>query len=708
MSGTTGRTNVRSVKESMLRSAKENLENNPTYSLDPSLSTISGLDGLSKQNYQDLYDKTPCLMRSADAHGIIIACNEFYAKKLGYEKNEVVGKSIYEHTAQKSVKILKNEMARWKTSDKVSNVEIWMKRKDDSTFPVLLSGTSLHDKNGKLIGRMSVLVDLTAVHQARKVIDSNQGQIKKQIVELKKSNMLLIKTKQKYRDLYENSPDLLRTINLEGIVLDCNNSYCKYLGYTKKEVIGMSVFDFVAPQNIDEYTSSFETWKATGHITNTNVWLKRKDNSEFLGLINATNLYDFDGKLVGSNTTIRDISDLYEIRKTLEDNEKKLQQRNAALTTAYDHLLETEQRYRTLYEKSPDLLRTVDLNENIIDCNDAYCTSLGYSREEIIGKSLFLHVAEKSVQDLRDTLAEWNRTGFIENREIWLQRKTGDIFPTLLLSTNLYDVNGKLIGRIGALRDMSVIHAAKKEIEEHKTQRLSAIGELSARIAHDLRNPLSVITNTLEIIKIQNPHLKETNQEKFDRIERAVKRMTHQIEEVMEYVVPPPLDLQKTSLLGIIQSAVLNVKTNKIEIHMPQNDLSIICDAEKLEIVFTNLLLNATQAMNNCGKIFLRIKEGVINNDQNNDFATIEIEDTGPGISKNLLTKIFDPLFTTRQIGTGLGLVICKNIIEKHGGHIDIKTEVDHGTTFIINMPKQVSSLCQTDIIPASPGMIHQ
>ncbi|HZS74241.1 MAG TPA: PAS domain S-box protein, partial [Candidatus Nitrosotalea sp.] len=194
--------------------------------------------------------------------------------------------------------------------------------------------------------------------------------------------MLLVRTEQKYRDLYENSPDLLRTINLEGIVLDCNNSYCKYLGYTKKEVIGMSVFDFVAPQNIAEYANSFETWKTTGHVTNTKIWLKRKDNSEFLGLINATNLYDFDGKLVGSNTTIRDISDLYEIRKTLEDNEKKLQQRNAALTTAYDHLLETEQRYRTLYEKSPDLLRTVDLSGNIIDCNDAYCYSLGYSREE--------------------------------------------------------------------------------------------------------------------------------------------------------------------------------------------------------------------------------------------------------------------------------------------------------------------------------------
>ncbi|MDE1819204.1 MAG: HAMP domain-containing histidine kinase, partial [Thaumarchaeota archaeon] len=75
---------------------------------------------------------------------------------------------------------------------------------------------------------------------------------------------------------------------------------------------------------------------------------------------------------------------------------------------------------------------------------------------------------------------------------------------------------------------------------------------------------------------------------------------------------------------------------------------------------------------------------------QNKNFATIEIEDTGPGIPQNLLTKIFDPLFTTRQIGTGLGLASCKNIVEKHGGHIDIKTKVDHGTTFIINIPKQV------------------
>ncbi len=236
---------------------------------------------------------------------------------------------------------------------------------------------------------------------------------------------------------------------------------------------------------------------------------------------------------------------------------------------------------------------------------------------------------------------------------------------------------------------MTVMYDARKEIEEHKTKRLSAIGELSARIAHDLRNPLSVVHNTLEIIKFQNPSFEKDNQSKFDRMERAVKRMTHQIDEVMEYVVPNPLKLeQNVSLLEVINSSVLNVNANGAKIHVPDNDVIIECDPEKLEIVFTNLLLNAAQAMDDCGMICFRIKDHQITGDVQKSYVTIEIEDTGPGIPQSLLDKIFDPLFTTRQMGTGLGLVSCKNIIEKHGGYIDIKTEVNKGTTFIINIPK--------------------
>ena len=494
---------------------------------------------------------------------------------------------------------------------------------------------------------------------------------------------------QNYKDMYEKTPCMICSTTVDGIIFACNEFYAERLGCQKNEVVGKTIFDFVATQSIQEYENSFHMWKNTGSVSNATIWFKRRDNSEFLGLVNATNLYDANKKLIGSNTTIRDITDLYEMQKTVEVNEKKLKQQNDALKIAYDHLLETEQKYRTLYEKSPDLLRTVDLNGNIVDCNDSYCSSLGYSREEIIGKSMYTHVAEKSIGDLKDAMLEWDHTGSIGNREIWLQRRVGDIFPTLLLSTNLYDTDGNLTGRIGALRDMTVMYNARKEIEEHKTKRLSAIGELSARIAHDLRNPLSVVHNTLEIIKIQNPDFEKDNRSKFDRIERAVKRMTHQIDEVMEYVVPNPLKLQEhVSLLGVINSSVLNVTTKDTKIHVPQNDVMIKCDPEKLEIVFTNLLLNATQAMNNCGIIYFRIRDTQITDDTNKSFTTIEIEDTGPGIPKILMPKIFDPLFTTRQIGTGLGLVSCKNIIEKHGGYIDIKTEINKGTTFIINIPK--------------------
>ncbi|MDE1813543.1 MAG: PAS domain S-box protein [Thaumarchaeota archaeon] len=647
------------------------------------------LHGLLEQNYQDLYEKTPCMLCSTTIDGIIFACNEFYAKKLGYRKNEVIGSSILDHTAEKSIQKLLDGIEHWKTTENISDVEIWLKRKDGSIFPILLHGTNLFDKNKKLIGKTSVLVDMTEIYKARGMLDSHQGQIKTQLVELEKSNALLMKIERKYRDMYENSQDLLHTMNLEGIIIDCNNSYCKYLGYAKKEVIGKHIFDFVTIQSIAEYENSFQVWRSTGNAPNTKTWFKRKDNSEFLGLTNTINRYDINGELIGSDTTMRDITDLYEIKKIVEDNERKLKQQNEALKIAYDHLLETEQKYRTLYEKSPDLLRTIDLAGNIIDCNDAYCTSLGYSREEIVGQSMFVHVSERSVRDLQDAMLEWDQTGSIKNREIWLERKTGGVFPTLLLSTNLYGVNGNLIGRIGAFRDLTIMYDAQKEIEEHKTKRLSAIGELSARIAHDLRNPLSVVHNTLEIIRIQNPDFEKSNQLKFDRIERAIKRMTHQVDEVMEYVVPNPLKLQqRVSLLDVINSSVSNVVTKNTEIHVPQNDIHIECDPEKLEIVFTNLLLNATQAMNNHGSIYLRIKNCQIDNDVNKSFVTIEIEDTGPGIPKSMLNKIFDPLFTTRQIGTGLGLVSCKNIIEKHGGRIDIKTEIGRGTTFIINIPK--------------------
>ena len=143
-------------------------------------------------------------------------------------------------------------------------------------------------------------------------------------LELEKANQLLSAAEQKYRNLYEGSPDLYRTVNTDGIILDCNTSYAEHLGYSKNELIGTSIFDTTADVSVDAMHESLETWKSVGHVSNREIWLKRKDGTTFPALISATSLFDENNKLVGSNTIIKDISEMYEIRKDFENANREL------------------------------------------------------------------------------------------------------------------------------------------------------------------------------------------------------------------------------------------------------------------------------------------------------------------------------------------------------------------------------------------------
>ncbi len=124
----------------------------------------------------------------------------------------------------------------------------------------------------------------------------------------------------KYRKLYEESPVMQRTVNTDGIILECNQKYSKALGYPKNEVIGKTIFDFIAEQSTNEMRNTFESWKETGHAENREIWFKRRDGSTFPALLSANNIFDEKGKLIGSNTAIRDISDIYEARRVLEEH----------------------------------------------------------------------------------------------------------------------------------------------------------------------------------------------------------------------------------------------------------------------------------------------------------------------------------------------------------------------------------------------------
>ncbi|MEO9309725.1 MAG: HAMP domain-containing sensor histidine kinase [Nitrososphaera sp.] len=234
-------------------------------------------------------------------------------------------------------------------------------------------------------------------------------------------------------------------------------------------------------------------------------------------------------------------------------------------------------------------------------------------------------------------------------------------------------------------RDRLKEEVRQKADELLKVERLSAIGQLSARIAHDLRNPLSVIQNTSRILRIRlENHLDDKSRQQWSRLDRAVYRMSHQLEDVMDYVRLPQLKKKNYSLSMALQDAIerIDVPPN-IAIHPPLNDCTVFCDPEKIEIVFVNLLVNAIQAMEGKGGI---IKITITEDDKEN-LATIAISDNGVGIPQELLEKIFEPLFTTKQVGTGLGLSSCKSIVEQHGGSITASSTPGKGSTFTIKIP---------------------
>jgi len=212
------------------------------------------------------------------------------------------------------------------------------------------------------------------------------------------------------------------------------------------------------------------------------------------------------------------------------------------------------------------------------------------------------------------------------------------------------------------------------------SERLSSIGSLSSRLAHDLRNPLSVIKNSMEILKFRlNDNMDENINHQIAMVGRAVSRMSHQIEDVLDFVNIASLKLENSSLITVIESAILSTDIPKsVKINLPKNSVTIKCDPYRMEVVISNLLKNASQAMEGKGEISIRVL------DQKED-VLIEIEDQGQGIPQENMDKIFEPLFTTKQSGTGLGLASCISIVEKHGGSISVR---NNPTVFTVQLPK--------------------
>jgi len=218
-----------------------------------------------------------------------------------------------------------------------------------------------------------------------------------------------------------------------------------------------------------------------------------------------------------------------------------------------------------------------------------------------------------------------------------------------------------------------------KTAELVKSERLATIGTMASRIAHDLKQPLTIMQTysdmlTPEIIS----KLDYKDKEKWFRLQNSILDMNKIIEDVLDFARTTEIKKKKSPFLRILRLSMNHVKFSYgILINLPENDVSVNCDARKMEGVLSNILNNAVHALDGQGEINVTVST-------DSDFVIIQVQDSGSGIPKENLEKIFEPMFTTKKTGTGLGLVICKSIVEQHGGSISVSNKP---TTFTIKLP---------------------
>lgn len=247
--------------------------------------------------------------------------------------------------------------------------------------------------------------------------------------------------------------------------------------------------------------------------------------------------------------------------------------------------------------------------------------------------------------------------------------KEKDIEERLLkMETQLLKQNENLLSEV-----------ENKSAELVKSERLATIGTMASRVAHDLKNPLTIIHTYADMLTPEIlTKLAAKDKEKWFRLQTSILDMNRIIEDVLDFARTTEIKKTNTSLLRVIKLALNHVdSTFGVQINFPDDDIHLKCDSRKMEGVMSNLLNNAVHAVDGSGEIDITMAE-------DSEFVTINVRDSGPGISEDKLEKIFEPMYTTKKSGTGLGLVICKSIIEQHGGSIMVSNKP---TTFTVKLP---------------------
>ena len=608
----------------------------------------------SGAKYRGLLEAAPDAMVVVNEGGEIVLLNVQAEKQFGYGRDELLGlkvKNIIPNGfAERLIADGTRTAAEALAQQIGTGIELIARRKDGTEFPIEIMLSPLESAEGILV--TAAIRDISVRKAAEKHVAQMEG---------------------RYRGLLEAAPDAMVVVNSDGEIVLLNVQAEKQFGYHRDELVGQKVKNII-PEGFAERLIADGTRTATEALaqqigTGIELTGRRKNGSDFPIEIMLSPLDSAEGILV--TAAIRDIS----VRKRAEN-----------------HLAQMEGRYRGLLEAAPDAMVVVNPGGEIVLLNVQAEKQFGYSRDELVGQKVKNIIpegfAERLVADAlrsaEDALAQQIGTGI----ELTARRKNGSNFPIELMLSPLESADGILV--TAAIRDITT----RKKAEAHlldKVEELNRsneeLGQFAYIASHDLQEPLRMVASYTQLLSRRYKGKLDADADEF--IAFAVdgaSRMQRLIQDLLAYsrVGTKGQDLLNVSSENALQQALINLRgaieaSGALVTHDPLP--AVMADEMQLVQLFQNLVGNAIKYQSpGIPKVHI---SAAGNGAKKSVFS---VKDNGLGIDPQYFEKIFGMFQRLHKreefAGTGIGLAICKKIVERHGGSISVESQPGHGSTF--------------------------
>ena len=487
---------------------------------------------------------------------------------------------------------------------------------------------------------------------------------------LQKEAAALMSEQSLLRTLIDNLPDIIFAKDAQSRFILTNTACTHQLGaHRMEEVLGKTDADFVSPELASQYLAEEQALMQLGQpVTKEELTQDKETREMHRSLTTKVPLKDGAGKVVGLIGIARDITK----RKRAEEA-----------------LARERQLLRTLIDNLPDAIYAKDAEARKIMANPADLKNLGCKTEaEAIGKSDFdlfpKEIADAFFADDQSVLKDGKS---VLNREEKAVLQNGETRWLLTSKIPWHDASGKIIGLVGIGRDIT----DRKNLEEQivNARRMESLGRLATGVAHDLNNILAPILMSIEMLQ------KKLQDEDYLKMLSKAEASAHRGADIIKQMLwfgrgmagqRLPVDVQQLAGGAAQYCSDTFNKAICVETQIAPDLWTVAGDAAQLHQALVNLCHNARDAMPSGGTLTVVARNTVVDDKR---FVVLEIKDTGCGIAPALLDKIYEPFFTTKDLGHGLGLSTAQSIVKSHGGFIKTESQPGHGATFRVHLPAQ-------------------